>query len=101
MSWLRATPSDSAALRASANSVGGTRNAKLLRLIDWFPPSLFSRFRALLASCYCPALQEQLLVKRGRSTTADLRVSRRAVAADKPLLCRYNARPEGSRLCTV
>ena len=34
MSWLRATPSDSAALRASASSVGGTRKAKLLRLID-------------------------------------------------------------------
>ena len=34
MSWLRATPSDSAALRASANRVGGTRKAKLLRLID-------------------------------------------------------------------
>jgi hypothetical protein len=33
MSWLRATRSDSAALRASAKSVGGTRNAKLLRLI--------------------------------------------------------------------
>jgi hypothetical protein len=30
--------SDSAALRASASNVGGTRNAKLLRLIDLFPP---------------------------------------------------------------
>jgi hypothetical protein len=34
ISWLRATPSDSAALRASANNVGGTRRAKLLRLLN-------------------------------------------------------------------
>lgn len=33
MSWLRATPLDSAALRASAKRLGGTRKAKLLRLI--------------------------------------------------------------------
>src|SRR5215472_9009794 len=34
ISSLSATPSDSAALRASVNSVGGTRKAKLLRLIN-------------------------------------------------------------------
>jgi hypothetical protein len=34
ISWFRATPSDSAALRASANSVGGTRKAKLLHLMN-------------------------------------------------------------------
>src|SRR5260370_25814175 len=33
MSWLRATPSDSAALRNSSSNEGCSRNAKLLRLI--------------------------------------------------------------------
>src|SRR5436853_4775751 len=54
ISWLRATPSDSAALRASANRVGGTRKAKLLRLMN-SPFLAITRFPLLIPESLPPA----------------------------------------------